>query len=386
MAIQVMPEESQVSFGEISPNLELVQDPHRPQILVVDDENGPRQALRMLLKEDYEVNLACNVPDALEILREQVIELVITDVRMPKFTGVDLLRECKEINPDIQVIIFTGYGQLETAMKAVEYGAFAYVEKPFENDVMVNMVKSAQGKYRREKERRIFEDLAMEASRFETLGHLVSGTMHDLGTPLTVLSSHIELMLMCPERDDITKRLETMKSQVQYCAEMTKATMSYLRHDQRPGSYVQLNHIIQTCHAVAKPLLREMRVELEVDMKDDLPDVKGDMVLLRQAIMNLITNACQAMKELDTPHELFIKTWTEDDQVCVLIEDSGSGIPKSMRESVFDTFFSTKGKSGTGLGLGVVRNVMNRCNGTVQLEDGRNGAGACFVLRLPVGE
>ncbi len=386
MAIQVMPEESRVSLGESAPNLELVQDLHRPQLLVVDDENGPRQALRMLLKEDYEVYLASNVPDALDILREQTIELVITDVRMPKFTGVDLLRDCKEINPDIQVIIFTGYGQLETAMKAVEYGAFAYMEKPFENSVMVNMVKSAQGKYRREKELRVFEDLAMEASRFETLGRLVSGTMHDLGTPLTVLSSHIELMLMCPERDDITKRLETMKSQVQYCAEMTKATMGYLRHDQRPGSLVQVNTIIQTCHAVAKPLLRETRVELDVDIAEGLPEVKGDMVLLRQAIMNLITNACQAMKDLKTPHQLYITTWQENGQVCVSIEDSGPGIPLPMRESVFDTFFSTKGKSGTGLGLGVVRNVMRRCRGTAELEDGRNGAGACFVLRLPIEE
>jgi signal transduction histidine kinase len=386
MAIQVMPEESRVSLGDSAPDLELVQDLHRPEVLVVDDENGPRQALRMLLKEDYEVYLASNVPDALDILREQSIELVITDVRMPKFTGVDLLRDCKEINPDIQVIIFTGYGQLETAMKAVEYGAFAYMEKPFENSVMMNMVKSAQGKYRREKERRIFEDLAMEASRFETLGRLVSGTMHDLGTPLTVLSSHIELMLMCPDRDDITKRLETMKSQVQYCAEMTKATMGYLRHDQRPGSLIQINAIIQTCHAVGKPLLRETRVDIEVNTEEDLPEVKGDMVLLRQAIMNLITNACQAMKELDTPHRLFVTTWQENGQVCVSVEDTGPGIPKAMRESVFDTFFSTKGKSGTGLGLGVVRNVMLRCHGTAALEDGRNGAGACFVLRLPIEE
>src|SRR5690606_16185873 len=103
------------------------------------------------------VHIADGAEPALEILRTEPIELVITDVRMPKVTGVDLLREVKEINADIQVIIITGYGQLETAMKAVEYGAFAYLEKPFDNQVMLDTVRSGQRRYRIERERRTFE-------------------------------------------------------------------------------------------------------------------------------------------------------------------------------------------------------------------------------------
>ena len=152
---------------------------------------------------------------------------------MPEKSGVDLLREVKQIDSDIQVIIFTGYGQLETAMKAVEYGAFAYMEKPFDNSVMLDMVRSAHAKHRQEKERRMFEKLALEASRFETLGRVVSGMMHDMGTPLTVINSHIELLLMKPDRDDLLKRLETMKSQVQYCADLARSTMNYLRPGQK---------------------------------------------------------------------------------------------------------------------------------------------------------
>lgn len=381
MALELLSQNSKYAFSESD---QRSYRPPMPHIMVVDDENGPRQALRMLLKEDYQVHLAEGGERALEILHDQPIELVITDVKMPQYTGVELLREIKDFNADIQVIIFTGYGQLETAMKAVEYGAFAYLEKPFDNDVMLDMVRSAQGKYRQESERRAFENLALEASRFETLGRLVSGTMHDMGTPLTVLSSHIELMLMDPARDDITKRLETMKLQVQYCAEMTKATMNYLRSDPEKTGAINVNDAVAACIDVAKPLFRECKVKYETDLAETLPETRCEPVLMRQAIMNLINNACEAMSDIDeTQRHLWIKSWTEDEKVCVSLENSGPNIPKLQRETVFESFFSTKGQSGTGLGLGVVKNVMRRFNGTASLEDGE-GRGPCFVLRLPV--
>ena len=383
MSVQVLPEIGKFALGEISKDTKKSTGP-LSHVLIVDDENGPRQALRMLLKEDYTVHLAPNVTRALELLQEEPIELVITDLRMPERTGVDLLRETKRIDSDIQVIIFTGYGQLETAMKAVEYGAYAYVEKPFDNDVMLDMVESAIRKHKLQREGRAFERLALEASHFETLGRLVSGMMHDLGTPLTVLSSHIELLIMNPDRDDLLRRLETMKGQVQYCADMARSTMGYLRHDNDPSALVSLNEIVTACLKVGIPLLREQRVELEEDLNNDLPAIVCDAALMRQAIMNIIANACQAMSTQEADRDLFIATWVEDHKVCLSIEDTGPGISEELRESVFETFFSTKGQSGTGLGLGVVRNVMRRFNGTVNLEDGRRGTGARFVIRMPV--
>ena len=119
--------------GEAAAVVPFAEENFTERVLVVDDENGPRQALRMLLKEQYEVFLAPDVPAALDIVDREPIDLVITDLRMPKRSGVELLREVKAAHPDVQVLIVTGYGQLETAMKAVEYGAFAYFEKPYDN-------------------------------------------------------------------------------------------------------------------------------------------------------------------------------------------------------------------------------------------------------------
>ena len=79
----------------------------------------------------------------------------------------------------------------------------------------------------------------------------------------------------------------------------------------------------------------------------------------------------------------YIRTFLDDGQVCISIEDTGPGIPKHLHERIFEMFYSTKGTLGTGLGLGVVKSVMTRCGGSLELIDGVHGSGACFLLKFP---
>jgi signal transduction histidine kinase len=355
----------------------------RARLLVVDDENGPRQALRMLLKEDYDVTLAPDVPTAMEIVRAQPLDLVITDIRMPRYTGVDLLRQVKEIFPDIQVIILTGYGQLETAMKAVEYGAFAYLEKPFDNDVLLNAVRAALTRRTEELERRRLEQLALEANRFDLVGRVVSGMLHDLGTPLTVIGNHIELLMYDPNPSEMDARLGVMFEQVNHCSSIVRATMDFLRHQSQKPVPLNLNDVVKACLDVGKPLFRKQKIAVTKDLAQGLALCVGDFVLIRQAILNLVTNACQAMREQEEPQAIHLSTWNENGHACLAVADTGPGIPPEKRHKVFETFFTTKGKAGTGLGLAVVQNVMRQHNGDVTLGE-NSPRGARFVLRFPV--
>ncbi len=352
------------------------------RILVVDDENGPRQALRMLLQGDYEVSLACDVPTALQMIEEQEFNLIITDIRMPKQTGVDLLRIVKERQPDVEVIILTGYAHLDTAMKAVEYGAFVYLEKPFDNDLMLQYVAAGLERNRAERDRRVMERLAIEANRFETLGRLVSGIMHDLGTPLSVIGSQIEIIMMNPKREDIADRMEVMHGQVKHCNDMVRSTMSFLRQDSHGASPFCLNNVVETCLDVAYPSMRGQRIQITRDLAPSMGTCMGELVLVRQAILNLVTNACHAMKDQEEASEIVIRTWMEGQDACVSVRDTGPGIPLALREKIFETFFTTKAEAGTGLGLAVVRNVMRRHKGSVTLAES-DGRGAEFILRFP---
>ena len=104
----------------------------RQVILIVDDEEGLREALvRLLEEEGYAVLAAENGEQALEILQHAHIDLVLTEMRMPGMDGIELLKKIHERHGDLGVIILTGYGQIETYIEAMNFGALAYVSKPF---------------------------------------------------------------------------------------------------------------------------------------------------------------------------------------------------------------------------------------------------------------
>lgn len=355
----------------------------RGRILIVDDENGPRQALRMLLKEEHDVFLAEDVAKAQDLLRSEPIDLVITDLRMPKQSGVELLRWTKTQYPETEVIILTGFGELDSAMNAVEYGALAYIVKPFDTKVMLRHVEEGLTKRVKELERRRMEELAMEANRFETLGRFVSGMLHDLGTPLAVITGQLEMILNRPQVAPTPDRLQMMHSQIGLCTDIVRSAMNFLRHETQRFAILNINDVAETCLNVSMPLMQKMAVKVKRELEQHVPLCEGDFVLMRQAVLNLVTNACQAMDGQAPPREIHVRTWREPDHVCISVSDTGPGIPEENRSKIFDTFYSTKGKNGTGLGLAAVKNIMRRHNGEV-LVDVNEWNGAEFTLKFPI--
>ena len=100
-------------------------------ILIVDDEVGPRESLRMILKPIYEIYTAANGDEALQVIQNENIDLVTLDLRMPGLSGIDVLREIKKVRADVEVIVITGYGTLTNAQEAIRYGAGDFISKPF---------------------------------------------------------------------------------------------------------------------------------------------------------------------------------------------------------------------------------------------------------------
>lgn len=354
-----------------------------PRVLIVDDENGPRQALRMLLKPEYDVLLASGPDAALQTLRQCLVDVVITDIRMPGATGIDLLRAVKQEWPEVEVIILTGYGQLDTAMSAIDLGAFAYVEKPFDNEVILEKVRASLARRRENLEHRALEELAFRASRFETLGRLITGTMHDLGTPLSVMNANVELLMNRAETPEQAMRLKTIQTQLGHCTDLVRTTMNFLRHAPSKRAPFSLNGVVRTCMEMAGPVLAKDGVEIVLDVDPALPSLMGELILVRQALLNLLTNAGQAMRAQAPPRRISVSTRREGGQVCLSVEDTGPGIPAHHRARIFDALFTTKAEGGTGLGLAVVKHVMEHHQGTIELLD-PPGGGTRFVLRFPV--
>jgi putative two-component system response regulator len=115
----------------------------RGTILIVDDEVGPRESLRMILKPLYEIKTATSGEEALKAMQSQKIDLVTLDLKMPGLSGLQVLREIKKISNDIEVVIITGYGTLPNAKEAIRYGAGDFISKPFNVADIVSVISKA---------------------------------------------------------------------------------------------------------------------------------------------------------------------------------------------------------------------------------------------------
>ncbi len=129
------------------------------KILVVDDEKSMREVLKIFLEgEGYDVSVADGGESAIEAIKKHIFNLIITDLKMPKVSGFDLLKVIKDISPETIVIIITAFGSPESAVEAMKLGAFNYIQKPFKNNDIRLVVKNALDKQKLQKDVVLLKD------------------------------------------------------------------------------------------------------------------------------------------------------------------------------------------------------------------------------------
>src|SRR3972149_1489604 len=138
----------------------------RPRILVVDDQAGPRESLRILLKDRFQVLTAANGEDGLRLAAAERPDLVFMDIRMPELNGVEALQRLKAFDPTIEVVMITAYASLETVKNALRYGALDYLVKPFSRRDVEEAVQRALARRREHREADQLAELVKQMQAF----------------------------------------------------------------------------------------------------------------------------------------------------------------------------------------------------------------------------
>src|SRR5437588_9873995 len=232
-----------------------------PQILVIDDEMGPRESLRMLLKPNYQVYTADNVDAGLRLLREKKPDAVISDIRMPGASGIDGLRRIREIDPHVAVIMLTGFGALETAQEALRLGANDYIAKPFDAREMREVIGRNVERTRmqrtginaaeeiKELNNRLLKELAQK-ERLASLGQASAEFVHDLGNPLTIVWGYVQLLAKKLEQSENgaksqnAKELQIIEQNVRLCRELLTMWQSYGSVEAAPQKSISVSAIV----------------------------------------------------------------------------------------------------------------------------------------------
>lgn len=373
---------------------------NRTHILVVEDEKYLRQGLKQLLElEDYEVTCAADgIEGWQQVERSQsdadlaTIDLVITDIKMPRCNGLELLSKVHDRFPDLPVIIITGHGDMTSAVEALRSGAYDFITKPFELEIVLAAVKRALEKLRMKKELESTHKLA-------SLGILAAGMAHELNNPLTVITGATEHMLDIlqptptanqkyatmdgPDLASLREYLDMTLKSAHRCTKIIEALKIYARAESPlEQAECDLNAIVQNSVTLTRAALSpKNNVRIEIDLSVDLPPILGDANKLTQVFINLIANAYDAMQEGGI---IRLATRVENETVIVTVTDTGTGIPADVLTHIFDPFFTTKevGK-GTGLGLSIVSGIVQEHGGKLQVES-QVERGTTFTLKLPV--
>jgi signal transduction histidine kinase len=373
-----------------------------PQVLVIDDEIGPRESLRMLLKPNYQVHMAENVEAGLRILREKNPDVVISDIRMPGTNGIDGLRKIREIDPHVAVIMLTGFGALETAKEALRLGANDYISKPFDAREMREVIGRNIERTRifrtsvnaaaeiKELNGRLLKELAQK-ERLASLGQASAEFVHDLGNPLTIVWGYVQILAKKVEQSEkengatnetSAKELNIIEQNVRLCRELLTMWQSYGRGEASPHKPISAARILDEVVKGVGSMAVQSDVEFRCSICDDPCTLLGDSVQITRAIQNVIINAVQASAE--KKGSVAVSCTRKDFYVDVRVEDTGSGITQAQLAKIFDPYFTTKqGKSGTGLGLYITKKVVEDHNGSIKVESTPE-IGTTFTIRLPL--
>lgn len=372
------------------------------KILVIDDEVGPRESLRILLKKEFQVSLAESVVMGLRLLQEQQPEVVLLDIRMPGMDGLDGLREIRQLDEDVAVLILTGFGSLETAQEVIRRGANDYLKKPFDTREMLETVRlHVQRAHLRRRHRRTGEELRKvnqllleqlaRKHHMVTMGQRSAEFLHDLRNPLTAVLGYVDLLgeelrqskdKLGAQWEETSDFLQNIELNLEHCRELSAMWLKLGRKDSQELQVLSLCALLQELVASARPRCLRRRVKLDLVVTGgELCRVEAEHIQLMRAFDNLLGNAVEAVP--DETGVVEVRCCSAGQWAEVYFKDNGPGISPGNLPRIFEPYFTTKGKSGNGLGLFITQQVIMEHGGTVTVES-RPAAGATFAVRLPL--
>jgi signal transduction histidine kinase len=378
-------------------------------ILLVDDEEDIRDVLYISLTDiGYEVLTAENGTEALDIFREENPPIVLSDIKMPGMDGIQLLQKIKQENQDTEVIMITGHGDMDLAVKSLKFEATDFVTKPFNEDALEIAIKRAEERIDlRQKLREYTENLEalveektrqlIEAERMAAVGQTAAGLSHaikniagGLKGGAFVLEKGIEL----DDKEYLLQGWQMIKGNIDKIRNLSMDLLNYGKSSSADVTY-QLCHPNKPAEEVVSLMsayAAENGVDLKAELSPDLAEFHFDPDGIHRCLLNFVTNAIDACN-MDIRED---KGGSEKGKKNVLLKtvsaegwgteyrvtDNGCGMDKETREKIFQSFFSTKGTRGTGIGLMMTKKIIDQHGGIISVES-EKGAGSTFIIRLP---
>jgi signal transduction histidine kinase len=367
------------------------------RLLLVDDETEFRNTLaKRLLKRGLQARQAADGESCLATLASQPADVVVMDVMMPGMHGIDALSAIKQRHHETEVILLTGNANTQDGVAGIKSGAFDYLTKPVEFDHLLGKIVQAYDKIVSDREQKAakaykarIEQQMIATERLAALGTLAAGVAHEINNPLAIINEsagYLRTVLKknelaeIPHRASIDKALEKIETGVKRARTITHQLLADVGKHEPVLTEVDLPALVgETARLIRRDADRK-RIQVNLEADCDPPTLWADPNQIRQVLINLLNNAMHATEE---GGRITVRLQRTDAGVAIEIVDSGTGIPKENLDRIFEPFFSTKAPGkGTGLGLFVSRDIIEKAGGELAVESCL-GEGSCFRIHLP---
>lgn len=378
-------------------------------VLVIDDDADTRENLWDILEMDgYVVETAGTASEVLARKNWEQIGAIVLDRRLPDATAESLLPDLKRLAPHADVLIVTGYSDVHGAIAAFRLGAADYIIKPIEPGELLARIGriAAATTTRRElhaaqaareqaladlrkksEELRATTQQLWQSARLAGVGELAAGIAHELNNPLGIVHLRLESILShTPQDDPRRSALEVIDHEVERMARLVANLLQFSRPGRDQVSTVDVPAEVNRTLELTEHMFRRRSVAVQTDFHPQVPNIFADRQQLRQVLLNLFTNAADAMHNGGTlnlgvhPTELA----TSKSGIVISVADTGIGIDPNHLHRVTEPFFSTKEEGkGTGLGLAICRRIVEQHHGRLEIESAL-GKGTTVRVLLPV--
>lgn len=357
------------------------------KVLLIEDDTVDSELVHRSLTQQsdhhYDILHVDSLEKATEIDHDD-FDVILLDLTLPDSTGLDTVTRMLEAFPDTPIIVLTGSDDPNVGTSVVQLGAQDFCTKGEVNTFP--LIKTIQYAMLRKKAQRL-ESQLLEAQKLESLGALASGIAHDFNNMLLSVLGHADLALLKLDSDaTAVSNLNSIKIAGVRMAELTKQMLDYAGKGRFSSENVDLSSLVQKIGELLQVSVSK-DINILYDLDPDLPALKVDPRQVRQAVLNLVTNAAEAIAEnegvirlstgtitLDKPHPnnlVNTDSIAAGDYVYLEVTDNGCGLLIHDKRKIFEPFYSTK-PSGRGLGLATTLGIVNRHGGAIQIESQRS--------------
>ncbi len=245
----------------------------------------------------------------------------------------------------------------------------------------IGIFKDLRERLKMEEKLRETQQQLMQSEKLAAMGRLTSQIAHELNNPIYGIMNTLELLKTeIPSESKRSKILEMSLSETHRLSEMLRNMLSFSKPEEEVRRPIDVNELLESIVLFIDKQMRESNIDIETRFAEEIPKVMGSTNQLRQVLLNIIRNAKEAMPEGGI---LSLETMSEDSRVIIHIKDTGIGIPKEIRDKIFEAFFTTKQEvKGVGLGLSVCYGIIKDHEGEIRVES-EEGRSSTFSIILP---